>query len=118
MIGWLTRLLGVNALLVKIGLAALLVGILVTGKCVYDRSIIKAHDDGITRKTLETDFEAKLQAADERARDQAEIATQERKRQDEIRKATDSKPSAPRNRLNCERLRRSGADTSRFPECG
>ena len=117
MIITLARLLGVNALIVKIGLVVLLLGALGVAKCSYDRSVIKEHDAEITRKTTETDFEAKLEAADQRARDQAIITADERKRSDEIRKAPDSKPSAARVRLNCERMRRAGQDTSRIAAC-
>lgn len=117
MIALLARLTGLDALFVKIGLAVLLLGLLGVAKCSYDQSIIDRHDDKITRKTQTTDFEAKLEAADQRARDQAIITADERNRSDEIRKAPDSKPSAARVRLNCERLRRAGQDTSRIAAC-
>jgi len=117
MIIWLAELLGVRALFVKIGLFVLLIGALGVAKYSYDRSIIKEHDAEITKRTVETDFKAQLEAADQRARDQATIATDERNRQDEIRKATDSKPSDASIRANCERLRRAGKDTSRLAAC-
>lgn len=117
MIKFLARLTGLDALFVKIGLAVLLLGLLGVAKCSYDQGIIERHDDKITRKTQATDFEAKLEAADQRARDQATITADERSRSDEIRKAPDSKPSAARVRLNCERLRRAGQDTSRIAAC-
>lgn len=117
MIAFLARLTGLDALFVKIGLVLLVIGALGLAKCSYDRSIIKEHDAEITRKTQTTDFKAQLEAADQRARDQAEITASERSRSDEIRKAPDSKPSAVRQRLNCERLRRAGQDTSRIAAC-
>lgn len=117
MIAFLAKALGIDALFVKIGLVLLVIGALGLAKCSYDRSIIKEHDAEITRKTQTTDFKAQLEAADQRARDQAEITASERGRSDEIRKAPDSVPSAARQRLNCERLRRAGQDTSRIATC-
>lgn len=117
MIAFLAKALGVDKLLVQIGLIVLVIGGLGIAKCSYDRSVIERHDDKITRKTQATDFKAKLDAAEQRARDQATIDENERNRTDEIRKAPDSKPSAARNRLNCERLRRAGQNTASLPEC-
>lgn len=117
MIAWLIKLTGLDALVVKIGLVVLVLAAFGVAKCSYDRAVIAEHDAEITRKTTETDFEAKLDAADQRARDQAGIADDERKRSDAIQKAPDSKPSAARNALNCERLRRAGTDTSRLAAC-
>ena len=114
---WAFKLLGINALFIKIGLAVLVFAVLGIGKCTYDRSIIREHDAEITKRTTETDFKAQLEAADQRARDQAIISTDERNRQDEIRKATDSKPSDASLRLNCARLRRAGQDTSGIATC-
>ncbi len=117
MIAFLAKALGIDKLLVQAGLVVLVIGALGVAKCSYDRSVIKEHDAEITRKTQETDVKAKLVAADQRARDQASIDANERNRTDEIRKAPDSKPSAARNRLNCERLRRAGQNTAGLPEC-
>lgn len=117
MIAWLVAKTGIDALIIKLWLFIALMLVVGLGKCAYDKGIIAKHDAKITRETMETDFKAKLEAADHRARDQASIANDERKRSDAIQKAPDSKPAAARNALNCERLRRAGQDTSRIAAC-
>lgn len=83
----------------------------------HDSNVIEKHDNKITAETMKTDFEAKLEAADQRAKDQATISANQEERNDEIRKAPDSKPSAARNALNCDRMRRQGKDTSGIAAC-
>lgn len=109
--------LGVSKLVVQIGLITLILGGLGIAKCSYERSIVAAHDAEIESRILNVDVVAKEQAAIQRADDTAIITKAEKERNDEIRKATDSQPSAARNKLNCERLRKAGTDTSGLPAC-
>lgn len=116
-IAWAAKALGIDAFFVKLGLAGLMVIGLGIATCSIKNSIIKSHDAAISTKTLKTDAVAKEDAATQRADDTAAITKAEEERNDEIRKAPDSKPAAARNRLNCDRMRRQGTDTSGFPEC-
>lgn len=117
MIAWLVAKTGIDALIIKLWLFIALMLVVGLGKCAYDKGIIAKHDAKITAETVKTDFEAKLDAADRRARDSATIQEDERLRHDAIEQAPDSKPAAARNALNCERLRRAGQDTSRIAAC-
>jgi hypothetical protein len=107
-IALIMRLTGASKLVAVIGLVVALFCVMGLAKCAYDRSIIDAHDAKVTAKTLKTDSAAKEAAAMERAADTAKINQIEKDRNDEIRKAPDSKPSAARNRLNCARMAKSG----------
>lgn len=102
---------------VSIGILIALVGAWKLFWWQYDRSVIQEHDAAVTAETLATDSAAKIEAAERRATDTATIAAEEKERNDEIQKATDSGPSAASIRLNCERLRRAGKDTGRITAC-
>lgn len=99
-------------------LAALVIAILEIGKCTYDRRLIADHDAKVTQKTLTTDTKAKDKAADQRVTDTLAIDAAQKGRDNEIAKAPAARPDDARNRLNCERLRRAGKDTSGYPACG
>lgn len=99
-------------------LAALVIAILAIGKCTYDRRLIADHDAKVTQKTLTTDTKAKDKAADQRVTDTLAIDAAQKGRDNEIAKAPAARPDDARNRLNCERLRRAGKDTSGYPACG
>ena len=86
-------------------------------KALYDRSVIREHDARVTTKTIATDATAKIEAAEQRATDTATIAQSEKERSDAINQAVDGKPSDASVRLNCERMRKSGKDTSRIAAC-
>ena len=86
-------------------------------KALYDRSVIREHDAKVTAKTIATDAEAKIEAAERRATDTATNAQAEKERSDAINQAVDGKPSDASVRLNCERMRKSGKDTSRIAAC-
>jgi hypothetical protein len=116
-IALITRFTGLGKAASTFGLIAAVIMALGVAKCAYDRSIIKNHDAKITNETLKTDAVAKENAAVERADDIQTINQAEKERTDAIRKATDSKPSAARNAINCERLRRAGKDTAGLPAC-
>jgi hypothetical protein len=94
-----------------------LIALLGMAKCSYDRGIIKDHDADVTAETVKTDGAAKEKAAEERGADKATIDKAEKDRSDAINQATDGKPSDASIRLNCERLRRAGKDTSRIAAC-
>lgn len=99
-------------------LAVLVAAILAIGKCTYDRRLIADHDAKVTQKTLTTDTKAKDKAADQRVTDTLAIDAAQKGRDNEIAKAPAARPDDARNRLNCERLRRAGKDTSGYPACG
>ena len=99
------------------GLALLAITLLGLAKCTYDRSIVSAHDAKITAKTMQKDSAAKERASKERAGDTAAISKAEKERNDAIINGPAVKPSPASIRHNCERLRRSGTDTSRIPLC-
>lgn len=96
----------------------LAVAILAIGKCTYDRRLIADHDAKVTQKTLAIDTKAKDKAADQRVTDTLAIDAAQKGRDNEIAKAPAARPDDARNRLNCERLRRAGKDTSGYPACG
>lgn len=103
-LSWLTTALTVIALLWG-------------AKAMYERSVIREHDAKITAKTTATDAKAKIEAADQRAIDAVANAQAEKERTDAINQAVDGKPSDASVRLNCERMRKSGKDTSRIAAC-
>lgn len=86
-------------------------------KALYERSVIREHDAKVTAKTTATDAKAKIEAADQRATDTATNAQAEKERSDAINQAVDGKPSDASVRLNCERMRKAGKDTSRIAAC-
>jgi hypothetical protein len=86
-------------------------------KAMYDRSVVREHDAKVTAKTTATDAKAKIEAAEQRATDTAANAQAEKERSDAINQAVDGKPSDASVRLNCERMRKSGKDTSRIAAC-
>lgn len=86
-------------------------------KCTYDRRVVADHDAKVTGKALRTDAAAKDEAAAQRARDTISINQAEKERNDAINSEPAGRPDAARNRLNCQRLRRAGLDTSGFAEC-
>lgn len=98
-------------------LAIALIALLGLAKCSYDRSLIRQHDAEVTAETVRKDSAAKEQAATERATDTAIISKAEKERNDAINNGPAVKPSPASIRHNCERLRKSGADTSRIPQC-
>ncbi len=116
-IALIAKALGIDTLLVKLGLAVLLAIGLGVASCSIKKSIITKHDALITAKTMKIDDVAKENAATERAADTSATYKAEKERNDAINKAHDSKPSAARNALNCERLRRKGANTDSFSSC-
>ena len=59
----------------------------------------------------------RIEAADQRAIDAVANAQAEKERTDAINQAVDGKPSDASVRLNCERMRKSGKDTSRIAAC-
>lgn len=98
-------------------LAVAAIALLWAFRALYDRSVTKAHDQAVTARTNARDAIAKEQASEERATDVIIINQAEKERSDAIHKAQPSKPSAAAVALACARLRKSGTDTSRFPEC-
>lgn len=96
---------------------ALIVAALSIAKCTYDRNLIADHDAKVTTKTLTTDTKAKADAAEQRGADTIAIDTAEKERNDAINAAPAARPDDARNRLNCDRLRRAGKDTSGYPAC-
>ena len=98
-------------------LIALVLSVLAIGKCTYDRRLIADHDANVTQKTLTTDTKAKDKAAEQRVTDTLAIDAAQKGRDNEIAKAPAARPDDARNRLNCERLRRAGKDTSGYPAC-
>lgn len=124
MIAFLLPLLGqigipepLRKIVAYVGLALLAIALLGLAKCTYDNSIITAHDDKITAKTVKKDSDAKEKSSAERAADTAAIIKAEKERNDAIINGPAVKPSPASIRHNCERLRRSGTDTSRIPLC-
>ena len=97
--------------------ALVAIALLWGAKAMYDRSVVREHDAKVTAKTIATDAAAKIEAAEQRATDTAAIAQSEKERSDAINQAEDGKPSDASVRLNCERLRKSGKDTSRIAAC-
>lgn len=108
---------GLRKLVAWAGLIVLAVSVLGLSKCAYDRSLIRSHDAEVTAETLKKDSAAKEQAATERATDTETISKAEKERNDAINNGQPNKPSAASVRLNCDRLRRAGTDTSRIPQC-
>lgn len=108
---------GLRKLVAWVGLILLAVSVLGLAKCSYDRNLIRKHDAEVTAETLKKDSAAKEQAATERATDTAIISKAEKERNDAINNGPAVKPSPASIRHNCERLRKSGADTSRIPQC-
>lgn len=97
--------------------ALLALALLWGAKAMYERSVIREHDAKITAKTTATDAKAKIEAAERRATDTATNAQAEKERSDAINQAVDGKPSDASVRLNCERMRKAGKDTSRLTAC-
>lgn len=95
---------------------AIIIALAVT-KCTYDRDLIERHDAAVTDKTLRTDTKAKEEASERRSEDAISIGEAKKGRDDAIRKAPEGRPDDARNRLNCERLRRQGTDTSGLAAC-
>lgn len=91
--------------------------LLSVAKCTYDGRVVERHETKVTTKTLHTDTAAKEEAAAQRARDTIHINQAEKERKDAIHAKPAGRPDAARNRLNCDRLRRAGLDTSGFAEC-
>ena len=56
-------------------------------------------------------------AADQRAQDDAHNQSEAQERQDAFKTAPDARPSDARRRFNCQRLRQSGADSTRLSAC-
>ena len=83
----------------------------------HDGRVIADHEAKVTGKTMQTDAAAKDEAANQRARDTITINDRERDRNDAINSEPTGRPDAARNRLNCQRLRTAGVDTSGFAEC-
>lgn len=124
MIGFLLRLLarvgvpeGLRKAVAYASLAVALFALLGLVKCSYDRSLIRNHDAEVTAETVKKDSAAKEQASQERATDTETITKAEKERNDAINKGPAVKPSPASIRHNCERLRRTGTDTSRIPQC-
>lgn len=115
--GLIAKLVGIPTWVRYAALAVALVALLGVAKCSYDRGVIEDHDAAVTAKTVQVDGKAKERAAEERGEDKAQIDQAEKERSDAIKKAPDSGPSAASIRLNCERLRRAGKDTSRIAAC-
>lgn len=99
-------------------LIAILLAVLLIGKCTYDGRVVAKHEAAVTGRTLATDAKAKDAAAEQRARDAITIETAEKERHDAIHSQPAGRPDAARNRLNCDRLRRAGFETAGHPECG
>lgn len=99
-------------IIVTIAIAAL-----ACGKTIYDRSVIRQHDSELTAEVSKRNSAALDASADQRAVDQIRINTEERERYEAINSAPNGKPSTAAIALGCERLRKSGQDTSRFTEC-
>ncbi len=97
--------------------ALLALALLWGAKAMYERSVIREHDAKITAKTTATDAKAKIEAAERRATDTATNAQAEKERSDAINQAVDGAPSDASVRLNCERMRKAGKDTSRLTAC-
>ncbi|MBD3744578.1 MAG: hypothetical protein IE932_00020 [Sphingopyxis terrae] len=100
-----------------VGLALAAVLLLWGAKCTYDGRVISEHDAKVTGKTLQIDAAAKDEAAEQRAHDTISITEAERERNEAINSEPAGRPDAARNRLNCQRLRTAGVDTSGFAEC-
>lgn len=96
---------------------ALLLAVLGVGKCTYDRSVVAKHEAKVSGKALAVDAAAKDEAAAQRAADTIAIDQAEKERKDAIAQGPAGRPDDARNRLNCQRLRRSGIDTAAFAEC-
>lgn len=121
-IGFVAEMLGAKYArfakpLVFLGLAALIGLALWGAKCAYDAHIIKTHDTEQENKTLKRVSGANDQAADERAADTIALEHKEQEAHDAIHQGPDAAPSPAAVRHNCERLRRSGYDTTRLPAC-
>lgn len=84
---------------------------------VHDANVIERHDNKVTSKTLKTDSAAKVEAAFQRGRDEAQISNNERIRNEAINNGPANKPSDASIRANCQRLQRAGRDTSRIAVC-
>ena len=117
MIGFIMKLTGASKAMTIGGLVLLVVMGLGAAKCSYDRALIKDHDQRIERKLIEKNAEAREAAADRRVEDAQSIETEKEIRDAEIDKAPVVRPDDGRIRLNCERLRRAGHDTSRIAPC-
>jgi hypothetical protein len=109
--------LGVSKMVARLGLigiALLLVGLAYLS---WKNGIISDYEAEVQAEVLNVDVVAKEDAAIQRANDTAETTQAEKDRNDAINQAPDSQPSAARNKLNCERLRRAGKDTDSIPAC-
>lgn len=73
----------------------------------------KAEVSAVTR-----DSAAKIQAAGERARDEAAVDKLEKDLRDAASGLPDAAPSDRLRRFDCQRLRNAGVDVSGVPECG
>lgn len=98
-------------------MAGALLLLLAVGKCTYDKKLIDRHEAETGAAIIEQNADALAEAAEQRAKDTAAIETAEEGRNHEIEKAAPGRTSDAAARLACERLRRSGQDTSGIARC-
>lgn len=80
-------------------------------------ALLAEQDKQVTGERRVAD-ESEGEAAVERETDRTTIEQAQKDRDDAITAQDDTRPSASRNALNCERLRRQGTDIDKLPACG
>lgn len=90
---------------------------LAVGKCTYDKSVISGYEAETGAVIIEQNADALADAAEQRTKDEAAVRTAEEDRNHEIEKAAPARTADAAARLACERLRRSGQDTSGIARC-
>lgn len=97
--------------------AGLVLVLLAVGKCSYDKAVISDYEAETGAVIIEQNADALADAAEQRTKDEAAVRTAEEARNHEIAKADKARTTDAAARLACERLRRSGQDTSGIARC-
>jgi hypothetical protein len=82
----------------------LLIALLAIGKCAYDRSVIRQHEQKLEQRAKP----ATDKAASERAADTINNAKREEELHNAVHSVPDAAPAGPSHALACERLRHAG----------
>lgn len=98
-------------------IVGLVLVLLAVGKCSYDKAVISDYEAETGAVIIEQNADALADAAEQRTKDEAAVRTAEEDRNHEIEKAAPARTTDAAARLACERLRRSGQDTSGVARC-
>lgn len=117
----ISKLLAPLPMKIAAGIIALLITALPLSYCkgrTDGRAALLAEQDKQVTGERRVADESEGKAAVEREADRTTIEQARKDRDDAITAQDDALPSASRNALNCERLRRQGTDIDQLPACG